>query len=444
MQRRQIIKAAGATLFGAGLPMSVGYAQNNRYAKFRGTKLVMSVPLHPHYDAMVKILNDFEIETGIHVELDRLPVPKMKEKQLIELAKPIGDYDLVSYVVMWKGEYVKKNLIHPLDIFLNNKSLLSPSYDIKDIIPKYLENIGLVGGPKGYLPGEGARLYGLPYGAETSVLAYRRDLFNKHLLVPPGNYDDFEKLLPVVRQRTGLPALATRAQSGHHCVHAWLLHLNPLGGRVFDDAWNPIFNNEAGVKALTFLKKITDDGPPGILKFGQNEMVNSFLQGQSAMYLDSSLIFSQVNNPAVSKIGGLVEYVYHPKGVRYSSQSGGLGLAIPKNSKNPEAAFLLLQWLTSKEQDKKVCRVGGTPMRRSTLVDPDMMAQYPEFVTMRIQLQHTDPDWRPIIPEWDDINIQALGLYIADALAGNTTPKKALDDAALRVRDIMIRGGYIK
>ena len=76
---------------------------------------------------------------------------------------------------MWKGEYVKKNLIRRTRaVSSRTPALADPEYDIKDLVTSYLENIGLVGGPKGYLPGPGAKLYGLPYGAETSVLAYRR------------------------------------------------------------------------------------------------------------------------------------------------------------------------------------------------------------------------------------------------------------------------------
>ena len=194
MQRRQIIKAAGLTVFGAGLPVAGSIAQD-RYAKYKGQTVVMSIPSHPHYDAMLKLLPEFTKETGIKVETDRLAVPRMKDKQLLEMAKPKGDYDVVCYVVMWKGEYVKKNLIHELDPFLKNAALADPAYDIKDIVPGYLENMGLVGGPKGYLAGPGAKLYGLPYGAETSILAYRRDIFAKHDLQPPTTYDEMQKLL---------------------------------------------------------------------------------------------------------------------------------------------------------------------------------------------------------------------------------------------------------
>ena len=139
------------------------------------------------------------------------------------MAKPQGDFDLGCYVVMWKSEYVAKKLIQPLQPFFDNPALADPAYDMKDVVPIYLENLGLVGGPKGYLAGPGAKLYGMPYGAETSVLAYRRDIFAKHNLKPPETYDDFTKLLRVIKDKEGIGALASRGQAGHQCVHAWLL-----------------------------------------------------------------------------------------------------------------------------------------------------------------------------------------------------------------------------
>ncbi len=443
MQRRQIIKAAGLTVFGAGLPV-VGSIAQDRYAKYKGQTVVMSIPSHPHYDAMLKLLPEFTKETGIKVETDRLAVPRMKDKQLLEMAKPKGDYDVVCYVVMWKGEYVKKNLIHELDPFFKNAALADPAYDIKDIVPGYLENMGLVGGPKGYLAGPGAKLYGLPYGAETSILAYRRDIFAKHDLQPPATYDELQKLLRVLKDKEGIGALSSRGQAGHQCVHAWLLHLNPMGGKIFDANWKPRFNDEIGVKALKYLKEISDTGPVGIPSYGQGEMMTAFLQGQSAMYLDATVIFGPVNDPTRSKVGGKVSYAIHPKATRYSSQSGGLGLAIPKNAKNADAGFLLMQWLTSKAQDVAVCKLGGGPTRNSTLGNVDLIRQYPEYITLREQLKYSDPDWRPIIAEWDEINVQALGVAVSEALTGKKTAEEALNGMVPKVTDIMKRGGYLK
>jgi len=63
---------------------------------------------------------------------------------------------------------------------------------------------------------------------------------------------------------------------------------------------------------------------------------------------------------------------------------------------------------------------------------------------MHEQLKYSDPDWRPIIPEWDEINIQALGIAISEVLTGRKQPREALDGVVPRVTDIMRRGGYLK
>lgn len=446
MKRRELLKAGGIAgiLAAAQFPLIRGVWAQDRYAKYRGQTVVMNIPAHPHYDAMAKLLPEFTAETGIKVELDKIAIGRMKDKQLLEMAKPQGDYDAVCYIVMWKTEYVKKNLIVPLEPYFNNPALADPAYDMNDIVKGYLENLGLVGGKKGYLPGPGAKLYGLPYGAETSVLAYRKDIFEKHGLKAPQNYDELQKLLAPIKTKEGIGALTSRGQAGHQCVHAWLLHLNPLGGEVFDDAWNPAFNKKPGIDALKLLKEISDTGPAGIPGYGQGEMINAFLQGQAAMYLDSILIMGQVNDPAKSRIAGKVAYALHPKGVRYASQSGGLGLAIPANAKNKEASFLLLQWLTSKPADLKVTKVGGNAGRMSTLQNPEILKQYPEFAILPEQLKYVEPDWRPIIAEWDEINIQALGVGVSEALTGKKTPEEALNGMVPKVTEIMRRGGYLK
>jgi len=443
MKRREFIKLSSLSVFGAALPLARARAQN-RYAPYKGQTVVFSIPSHPHYDAMMKILPEFTRATGIKVEVDRLAMARMKDKQLLEMAKPQGDYDLNCYVVMWKGEYVSKNLIQPLTPFFSNPSLADPDYDMDDVVPIYRENIGLVGGPKGYLAGQGAQLYGMPYGAETSVLAYRKDIFEQHGLTVPQTYTELAALLPVIKDKAKIGALTSRGQAGHQAVHAWLLHLNPLGGSVFDDQWRARFNDAQGVAALEFLQQVVATGPQGIAGYGQGEMNTAFLQGQSAMYLDSTLISGLVNDPAKSKIVGKVGWALHPQGSRRASQSGGLGLAISKNARNADAAFLLMQWLTSKAQDKAVVRMGGVPVRNSTLLDAELRQKYPEFVVFQEALKYANPDWRPIIPVWDQINVQMLGVGISEVLTGRKPARTALDQMVEPVTQLMRSAGYLK
>lgn len=417
-------------------------SEGPNYSAFKGQTVVMSIPAHPHLDAMIELLDQFTQATGIKVELDRVDMEHIKAKQLRQLTRVQSDYDVLSYICMWKTEYVSKGLIQELEPFFTNPMLADPQFDFADLVPAFLENVGLVGGPKGYLGGLGAKLYGLPYGSETSVMAYRRDIFDRLGLRPPQSYAQLTSLLPVLRDKSKMGALTSRGKKGHQCVHAWLLHLNPLGGRIFDDHWRCTFDQPHGVEALETLKLITETGPKDMSYFGQGEMLESFLQGQASLYIDSTLIFNMINNQAPRKLREKFGFALHPKGVLHSSEAGGLGLAIASHAKNPKAAFLLLQWLTSKRQDKAICELGGLPSRLSTVQDSNLIRKMPELALLAQQLKYINPDWRPIIAQWDAINVEELGVAVFEAITGEKSALEALRDVVPAVSQVMQKAGY--
>lgn len=412
------------------------------YAPYKGETLVVNFPAHPHFDAVMKVIPKFTEETGIKVEVDQLQYLAMRQKQTLELTKPKGDYDLLAYVVFSKADYVAADQIEPLARFFMNPKLADPNYDPEDLIDGYVQNIGVAGGKKGYLPGPTGALFGIPFGSETSVLGYRKDIFEKHNLKVPETYDELlETTCKIKELEPGMAGLTSRGKSGHQTSHAYLLHLAPLGGKVYDDQWNPVFNNEAGVKAGEALKTILECGPEGGTSFGFAEAKNAFLQGKAAMFLDTTVIAGEVDDPEKSKIVGKVGWALHPKGVRRGSQTGGFGIAIPKNAQNKEAAFLLMQWLTSKQVDKMIAMEGGNPSRFSTHADPDVNAKYPHMAIFGEALKYADPDWRPIIPTWGELNSE-LGTTLSKAMTGEMSVKEALDAVAKRAEAIQEKAGY--
>ena len=420
----------------------IGQAIAGPYDAYSGTTLVVNFPAHPHYNAVMKILPEFTKETGIEVEVDQLPYLKMRERQTLELGQDEGDYDLIAYVVFSKADYVYADQLENLARYFMNPKLADPNYDADDLIDGYVYNIGFAGGNKGYLEGKTGSLFGIPYGSETSILGYRKDIFDKHGLTVPTNYDELLDIACKIPQlEPGMGGLSSRAASGHHASHAFLLHLAPLGGRVFDDQWNPIVNNEAGVKAANALKTIVECGPKGAATFGFGEALGSFLNGDTAMFLDTTVVAGQINDPKKSKVVGKVGWAMHPMGVRRGSQTGGFGIGIPKNAANKEAAFLLMQWLTSKKGDKLVALAGGNPSRFSTHEDADVNKKFPHMSTFGEALKHADPDWRPIIPVWGKINAD-LGTTLSKVLTEGLDTKQALDGVAKRTRAIMEEAGY--
>ncbi|MEL6573656.1 MAG: extracellular solute-binding protein [Pseudomonadota bacterium] len=416
----------------------------NPYAEYEGTTLIVNFPAHPHYDAVMQILPEFTAQTGIEVEVDQLPYLKMRERQTLELGQDEGEYDLIAYVVFSKADYVYADQLENLAKYFMNPKLANPAYDSNDLIDGYVYNIGFAGGDKGYLEGATGSLFGIPYGSETSVLGYRKDIFEKHGLEVPQTYDEMLELACQIPElEPGMGGVASRAASGHHASHAFLLHLAPLGGRIFDDQWNPIMNNAEGVAAAEALKQIVDCGPEGSTNFGFGEALGAFLAGDTAMFLDTTVVSGQTLDPdkAAPEVLGNVGWALHPEGVRRGSQTGGFGIGIPANAENKEAAFLLMQWLTSKEGDKLVALAGGNPSRFSTHADEEVNAKYPHMATFGEALQYADPDWRPIIPVWGKINAD-LGTTLSKVLTEDLDIQEALDGVAERTQAVMDEAGY--
>ncbi|NKC17210.1 MAG: extracellular solute-binding protein [Gammaproteobacteria bacterium] len=435
----KLLKGAVATVAAAAFAISTALA--NPYEKYAGTTIVVSWPALSHFNKAEALIEQFTEETGIEVEVDALQYLKLRDRQLLEMSKSKGEYDVVSWVVMWKGEYVSKGLLTPLSQFFTNGALVDPHYDIDDIADAYLQNGGVVGGKKGYMPGKSGALYGVPFGAETSILAYRKDIFEEQGLAVPANYDQLRDTMQKLKA-AGIPALTSRGKTGHQVTAGWLLHLAPLGGKIFDDEWNPVFNNAAGVEAARVMREIAQTGPKGVPSFGFGEAAAAFLGGDAAMYIDTLKIAAMARDPKLSKVDGKVGYALHPVGSRCGSETGGFAVGIPANSQNQEAAFLFIQYITSKAGDRKMVELGGDPIRISTY--KAFSYKFAEYPVILEQLPCADADWRPLIPEWNELNIDVLGQALTEVITTDKPIQPIMDAAAEKARAIMQREGYYK
>ena len=290
ISRRHALQTGVAAAATVGLPY-YARAQGTGWSKLKGQSIVVNWPAHPHYAVAKKLLPEFTTATGIKVELDEMPYLRLKDAQVLQMSKPKSDYDVCVYVIMWKTEYVQRKFLAELEPMFQNVELAMPDYDRGDIIKGYYEGLGFVGGPRGYLPGPGAKLYGIPYGAECSVLAYRKDIFAKHDIKVPQTYDDLVKAARLVKAKEpGMGGLTQRAQAGHQVTAGWLLHLTPQDGLVIDDKYRPAVDQPAAIKATEIYKELIDTGPTGGAAFDFGQMMNAFLQGQAGLTLDGEIV----------------------------------------------------------------------------------------------------------------------------------------------------------
>ena len=59
----------------------------------------------------------------------------------------------------------------------------------------------------------------------------------------------------------------------------------------------------------------------------------------------------------------------------------------------------------------------------STLNDPEFVEKYPEYPVVAEQLPCADPDWRPLIPEWNELNIDVLGQALTERGVESIRPR---------------------
>ena len=412
-----------------------------------GSTIVVSWPSLSHFNKARGIVEEFSEATGINVELDFIEYQAMRDKQILELGKPEGqgEYDVVAWVVFNKTDFVNKGYLTDISKMFTNAALTDPTYDREDLVAAYVNSGAVAGGRRGYLSGPTSAMYGVPFGAETSIMAYRADIFDEYGLQVPETYDELFEVAEFITENVpDMYGMTSRGQTGPNSTHAWLLHASPYGADIFDDQWNVTLDTPEALAATEALKRIVENSPPGVLNWGFGEQANAFLQGDSAIYVDALKIAAMSRDPEQSLVDGNVRYALHPVGPdgTCGSETGGFAMGIAENSDNKEAAFLFLQYMTSKEGDRKIVEAGGDPVRASTLANPEFQARFPEYPVILQQLECANENWRPLIPEWGEINAQIMGEQLGAYLNDEINAETALANAKSQTEDVMARAGY--
>jgi multiple sugar transport system substrate-binding protein len=70
------------------------------------------------------------------------------------------------------------------------------------------------------------------------------------------------------------------------------------------------------------------------------------------------------------------------------------------------------------------------------------VSKFPEYTVIAKQLETANPDWRPLVPDWQTTCVPIIGTSLSEYATGQKTAKQALDEAAAKVKDVMTRAGY--
>ncbi len=406
---------------------------------------------YPPLQAIEKLKPDFEKATGIKVEVERYEAEAVLQKIAFDLNSKTGRYDLIIQVYFDMGRLVTQKQLRPMADFLAHPTLHNPAFDPeKDLFPLW-KTMGWYEG----------KHYGYPMMALTMYTWYRKDLFDDlkereafkskygYELGPPADWKQYKDIAEFFTRPTQ-NFYGTLVQGKKHMA-LWQEYLNFLysfGGAVMDTRdpshYGPIvINSPQAVVATEYYKSLLKYSPPDSLNFTWDDALALMQQGKVAMCLMWSDSTYALEKPTESKVAGKMGYAMAPKGAAGRiHQIGGQSYYIPTTSKNPEAAYLFIEWMLQSDIQIGQQKLGGASARKSTYETPEVL-KLPWTSAGIAALDHTHPAMLYTVPESLQIG-DVIQLAISDALADRKPVQDALDWAALEIKKVVGEKAVLK
>lgn len=375
------------------------------------------------------ITQEYEAQNpDVDVQLDFVAYEALHDKIVTAAAAGAGGYDVVLMDCIWPAEFASADFI--LDV-----TDRIPEDVRADIWPGALEAVTWQG-----------RLYGMPWLNDVLYLYYNKEMLEKAgFSAPPKTWSELREMgLAAKAQGLVEYPFIEYFQQDEGLTIAFAYYLFAFGGSFFDAEGKPTFNSQEGLTALNFMVNGLKDGliNPASLESTYEEVRRTFSQGASLFSVNWAYQLNLANDPAESQIVGNAIVTLMPGEVEPSATiNGGMGLAIMKSSQNPDRAWEYIQFLSSKDVQKRYSQ-NALPIWKSLFDDPELLEMQPavareqDFVNVSKQ-QYAFLRNRPIVPYYSETS-EIIAREVQAALTGAKTPEQALADAEaaiLKVRE---------
>jgi multiple sugar transport system substrate-binding protein len=311
-----------------------------------------------------------------------------------------------------------------LDGYIAGSNVVS----LNDYVPGFLETAQFKGST-----------FGLPFDGETTGLFYRTDLFDAAgITSPPTDWDQFradaQKLTIPSKKQYGFVVFAPEA------AYYWFPFLWQAGGHLTtSDGKKVAFDSAQGKEAANFYVGLRKYSPPDYLSSNSWDGRVGFATGKVAMY-EAGAWFGGEMKSSFPKINGKWSVAPMPKGpAGCATTIAGDSLVVFSQSKNPDAAWLWLEFLSSKENMKAWTFGSKTttllPPRKSLLSDPDLGKFNPWLKGFAQQMSCAVSD-NLTNPKWSQVQ-DALNTELGKAIYGDVSATQALETAAEKGNNLL-------
>jgi multiple sugar transport system substrate-binding protein len=370
MTRREVLRLGAAAAAGAAVgPFVVtpARAQAFNWQRFRGKELYCIFYKHPWIDEMVKFFPEFEDLTGMKVKHEVLPEIQGRQKLTVEMTGGGGGLDVWhASMHVEKRRFWKNGWFQPLNRFLEDKSLTAPDYDWND----------LTTGARKDVTQPDNTISAIPTFVDVFTMFYRKDLLQEKGIRVPRTMAELEDAAKKLHDPPRMHGFVARGLKNANAT-PWAYVLYAFGGEYLTKDGKSAMNSPAWVKSMDwYAGMLRQFGPPGVVNFNWYECSSAFMQEQVAIYYDGVNFANQFEVPEKSKIAGKVGYAVLPAGpVAHVAPTYTNAMAVSAQSRNKEAAYLFIQWATTKQMCARELLAGVGVGRVSPWNNPEVKAK---------------------------------------------------------------------
>ena len=377
------------------------------------------------------LITRFTEETGIEVVYERYEQSQARQKIATEFTAGSPDLHLFFSSVPSDGaQYAKNGWYEDLMPYVNNPSLTSPDYDFTDFSAQAI----------GSLTKDG-KLVAMPILLDCFGIWYLRDLFKEKGLALPTNFDELVETAKALHDPDNnfYGIVARGAASSSVSVFSGYLH--NFGADWFTDGL-PSVNSPEAVAAYEYYGSLLRNyGPPGVVSMGSGDTYAVYGEGNIGMWVDGGSYLPFFKG---TKVEGKVGFMPFPAGKLNTPTAYSYGIAMSSQANKKEAAWYLIQWITSKKIAVEMQMAGNGSGRNSAWTDPSVTsAADPEWIASNLKTYEIGNwNWLPPVismPEARDI----VGAPVVVSVEGGDV-QAAADKANADLTELAKRDGVIQ
>lgn len=442
LTRRNALKLIAASTIGgavaagrATLLPTIARAMAAPARPFAGKTVRIMFIGHPFWELVQKMAPAFEERTGIKVVVETVGFPVLLQRLDLELATGSAAYDITQMVQILIGRTIKAGWATDLMPFIKRDNV-----KLADYVPGTL---------KPFTQGDG--LYALPWLPDAMAVVYRKDLFERAGVAKfPATFDELMAIAPRIHTRE--TAFWT-CENVWHWI--WPLFLQSYGGNYFvkpPDDLTPTFNTPPAIQSAEFMvEMITKFSLPNALNIDIPASQAVFQQGKAAMHLGGLGILQGAVDKTRSTVADRVTFAHVPRGPAGSfPQLAMHGYMIPTASRQKDAAWEVIKWLTSDEVDlAALTELNMVARSRYSILRHPTMKQRAVWGGTDVTKILVESMYRAgagymayrLVPPFRPIGAR-INIAFGEMVTGQKSVKDALDALQRDAVDILNQAGY--